>query len=317
LLLASFIYFAGSPADPAGAYLRDFQMVEKLTGPTAGPSLSSSLACPPGKVAIGVGARTPGASTTPPIFQFAPNVGINAMWLPSTAGSSVVAGGIEYDVAPAPWLLAMQAQCATFTFTAPTNATAAPYLKDVQQVSRYIPANSVNVKSLEVGCTGRRAIGGGFDVGIPLGQYAATNVAVVAAHSIGNGYRVAALETDATAVPWSLGVYAICANVTDSTSGPTYVGNAITGLVETSPASSAWRHEVGASCPPGRRVIGGGAEILGGSTGTGPPPPDVVFTQSRPSATFWIATAREEDPTSAVWRLRARAICAPLVPATG
>jgi hypothetical protein len=68
-----------------------------------------------------------------------------------------------------------------------------------------------------------------------------------------------------------------------------------------------------ALCPPGKRVLGGGAEILGGGLGI---PPDgthyVNLTDAFPQFGLgsYVASANEQQPFGDDWGLTAYAICA-------
>jgi hypothetical protein len=71
-----------------------------------------------------------------------------------------------------------------------------------------------------------------------------------------------------------------------------------------------------ASCPPGKRVIGGGGQHVGGVTGTDPNGlTDVVIDQIAPSDENTVpgnvlVSAFEEEPTNASWSVNAFALCA-------
>lgn len=63
---------------------------------------------------------------------------------------------------------------------------------------------------------------------------------------------------------------------------------------------------ISAVCPTGKRVIGGGARVLGGGIA------DVTIIDSFPDSdgTKWNAAARESDATQGMWSLTAYALCA-------
>ncbi len=77
----------------------------------------------------------------------------------------------------------------------------------------------------------------------------------------------------------------------------------------TSPTNSGAQRGLEVPCPAGKRVLGGGAEVVGGSN-------DVAIYASHPlpGQTSWRAWAHEVDPTGDVWSLSAYAICANVTP---
>ena len=78
------------------------------------------------------------------------------------------------------------------------------------------------------------------------------------------------------------------------------------GLVSTSEqtaASSAPSQTVRVSCPAGKKVTGGGAEISGGGK-------LVFLTSSLPSSDGWQAAAAESGSFSGRWALKATVVCA-------
>lgn len=92
--------------------------------------------------------------------------------------------------------------------------------------------------------------------------------------------------------------------IIESTLGSPLLRN-VTREDASSPSNSNDFKSVFATCPPGTRVIGGGAALLGQVIGT------VVITSSNPSGeTQWEAVAAEFVATSGNWSLNAYAICA-------
>jgi hypothetical protein len=66
-----------------------------------------------------------------------------------------------------------------------------------------------------------------------------------------------------------------------------------------------------APCPPGKLLVGTGADIFGGKSGTSPNLlTDIVIDQIQPGATSVTVEAIEEEPTNANWSVEAIAICA-------
>jgi hypothetical protein len=61
-----------------------------------------------------------------------------------------------------------------------------------------------------------------------------------------------------------------------------------------------------ATCPSGKRVLGGGARVTGDAAG------NVTVSESFPDSSLdrWNAVARESDATDATWQLTVYALCA-------
>jgi hypothetical protein len=61
-----------------------------------------------------------------------------------------------------------------------------------------------------------------------------------------------------------------------------------------------------ATCPSGKRVLGGGARVTGDAAA------QVTISESFPDSSLdrWNAVARESDPTDATWQLSVYALCA-------
>jgi hypothetical protein len=71
-----------------------------------------------------------------------------------------------------------------------------------------------------------------------------------------------------------------------------------------SPSSSSSSRNVTVTCPAGKQLVGGGAEVIGASG-------DVALDESYPNTqTTWIARAYEVNATADNWSLAAYAICA-------
>jgi hypothetical protein len=86
-------------------------------------------------------------------------------------------------------------------------------------------------------------------------------------------------------------------------------GPGVSGLERRSDASSldsTNSKSVTATCPSGKRVLGGGARVTGDAAA------NVAITESYPESALdrWIAVGRESDETGNSWQLTAYAICA-------
>jgi hypothetical protein len=72
----------------------------------------------------------------------------------------------------------------------------------------------------------------------------------------------------------------------------------------TSPSASTTTRSAFIACPTGKRLLGGGARVTGGS-------PRVAILSSFPdNDNIWRATAAETTGTGASWTLTVYAICA-------
>lgn len=75
-----------------------------------------------------------------------------------------------------------------------------------------------------------------------------------------------------------------------------------------------------ATCPPGKRSLGGGADINNGTTGASPDQlTDVVITNTAPSDPSTVpgtvfARAHEEEPHAGNWSVQVRMLCANVSP---
>lgn len=308
LAIASAMVPHSAAAVPAGVgpnYLRDFQTVQAQTARSTLSPKTVVSSCPPGKIALGTGGSIVSG------FPFTPvtGVGLQRMRAPSPPGPGTLVSAVEADPETGRWLLATQSHCAAVTSARPGAATGGPYLKDVTAVRATSAFNSDSPKQLAVGCGGgKQSIGGGFLTGLGSGV-----VAVSQAVRIEGGFRARAQEADPTSGGWQLHVVALCANLTRA--GQSYVADASSHEKLTALDSRDFKVE-NADCPEGKRVIGGGAELLGG--GSSLPPQDVTLLSSDPVAGSgaipgWHAAAGEEDPTAGSWQIRVRAICARVV----
>ena len=84
--------------------------------------------------------------------------------------------------------------------------------------------------------------------------------------------------------------------------------NGLTIVSNTSPGNSNSPKSIPVSCPPGKVVVGTGYELIGNDSGAGA---DVVMDDVLAvGETQVVASALEEEPTSASWAVTAQAICA-------
>lgn len=294
-------------AAPAGAWLRDFQSTQVLTPANSVSPKSLQFVCPGQKQAIGAGASIPLVS----------NLALNKIWVLFGQRAALTAAA-ETDTDAARWALTTRAWCVTNTAVRPTLATAAPYVKDVTIVRNQSSTNSNSPKAVEARCpTGSSSIGGGIQIEGGNNQVAAESVQRLAV-----GLRARAHETDATGASWAVEAHAICANVTTAVTTSTYAGGS--GAIpvnlagpETASGLNSLNKSVTVTCPAGRFVVGGGANVRGAGTGEPAAPNKVAITVSRPggdgtSSNQWTATAVEVDPTAASWSLRVRGVCTTL-----
>lgn len=298
-------------APPAGAYLINFEQV-RLGTPTASNTYGGRpVQCPSGKFMIGVG----GGLRTGAGYEGLALTGLG-LRIP-TQGIGAVAG-VETDPVAGPWHMAAHGFCAAPTLTQPSAAPSAAYIRDVEVVANPGSMNSDNFKRVSAGCLGRESIGGGYSIAGAGGASVTARTSFLIDGDNVDGYEASAHESDATSASWQLSVWAICAERGPG-SGARYPGNSISMLAATSGAVAFIRSATAtARCPAGQRIIGGSAEVLG-TTDTATPPAGVTLARSSPSgtganATAWIGRGVEEDATFAPWRIRARAVCALMVP---
>lgn len=294
----------------AGAYLRDVQTLQSQTTPSSEPVRTLLTGCPAGQVILGTGASAvPGASGVD-ISGF----GLTRMWPAPAGGTSALLSAVEADPVTGSWLLFAQRQCVTQTATAPTAATNGPYVKDTFLASTASAFNSISPKQVSTACQGgRQSIGGGFRIQASSGL--PTKTAVRRAVRVEGGFVVNAHETVPTGASWNLTAFAVCANLGNVGARQATYANIPGGNTTISVADvNRNAKQAAAGCPPGQKILGGGAEVLG-HIATTLPPGDVVLTGSWPTAGggAWLAEAVEETPTPRNWRVAGRAICASTV----
>jgi hypothetical protein len=78
----------------------------------------------------------------------------------------------------------------------------------------------------------------------------------------------------------------------------------------TSTTDSSASKSVIASCPAGKKIVGGGAYISQGATGG----PALITSRPTPDLTQWSAVAVETAAFSGGWRLESYAVCASVAP---
>lgn len=292
---------------PAAAYLKDFQVVATNSLHNSSTLKTALVPCPSGKAVIG------SSGIVVPSFS---NLGLNRLWV-NFEQSFAFAGGTESDAVDAAWHVTGRAFCAAQTAVVPP-AGGAGYFKNRSVVTASSLSNSASVHEAIARCpAGDTAIGGGGQTigqiaDIPPPDVALDNSQRVAA---GTAWRARAHEVDATSVSWKVIAYVICANINGQAPAATYIGpkedNIQSPNASPGPPGTGLQGRV-APCPSGTRVIGGGAQVLGATDGT-PPPPDVALTGSHPSeaptATAWEGEARDTDPPGPPYRLQVRAVC--------
>jgi hypothetical protein len=286
-------------AVPAGAYLRDFQNTVLLTPNNSLNPKSQKVTCPGTKFPLGSGASIP----------LIGNLGIQRMYV-LYGQRAVFDGAAETDAESGRWALANRAWCANVTAVKP-NASGAPasYIKNVQYAANQSGTNSNFAKSAVATCpSGTSAIGGG---GVIDG--ATSNVAFDSVQFLGNQsqLRVKAHEVDASSVNWSVEAHAVCADISNPSNTANYV-DAISPP-EQKTATNSVNKSLTVTCPAGKVIVGGGAEVYGAAPRENNASSKVVlkdshYTGSPPNA--WVGSAVETDPTAAAWTLEVRAVCA-------
>ena len=162
----------------------------------------------------------------------------------------------------------------------------------VERVSANSATDSTTSKSVIVRCPpAKQVVGAGGGVTGGFGQVLVYGIKPTSdLRSVSVSGRE---DSDGTSNSWSLRAYAICGSVPGlelATSAP---------LTTASPS-------VTAPCPAGKRLVGTGGELLGGSG-------HVVLHRMRPNSSVNSVTVSahdDSDPTSTPWSVRAYAICA-------
>ncbi len=162
-------------------------------------------------------------------------------------------------------------------------ASAAETLRALRVVTVNSLAESASVRTVTATCTGQRLIGGGFYLdGDTQGEVLIDKVLPSASY-----FQVRARETPkGTKGLWWLRTYAVCA---DDQPGFQVVG--VDGPT--------------ATCPAGKKVTGGGAEVIGGNG-------EVILNSMVPGVTTVNTVAVEDaNGAAAAWSLRTYAVCGP------
>ena len=306
---------------PAGAFLRDFELLEPAGVVLRGATLP--ITCPNGKALLGMGADIH------PVVSSG-GLAIDRMWPSEGRADQALVSSVNTDPGRALWGTTGQASCAAYTDTPPTAATGGPYLKDPVVVRKASALSSSQLRVVDADCAGRRPISGGFSlVSNPQGN-PPVHVVVDRAEIVGRQFRVVAHGTQPRSVRWSLQAYAVCVNDTDPVPGEVYVGPGPLTYTRTSePTKGAGTFSSG--CPGNWSAIGGGAQVIGATT-TQSPGYKVAITRLYPAVqtgslrpSFWVATASDEAPPvpprslqpERRFRIQVKTICAPLVAASG
>ena len=184
--------------------------------------------------------------------------------------------------------IALLAGLPVITLTSPASGV----VSGQETVSVTSARDGSNVKSVTASCPpGKRVIGAGTEFE-PGG-------AVVLQGMLASPGSVVATAAESRQQPiWSMKSHAFCA---DRPAGYQIVS-------ATSPTNGSSPKSITASCPPGRRVIGTGAEISGGDG-------RVALDELRPRTDTVTATADNLGDFDQPWSVTAQAICA--TPLTG
>jgi hypothetical protein len=227
--------------------------------------------CPAGKQVLGGGAELIGGESQVALNDVRPNGPLTSVTAVAHEDQTGYAGS---------WSLRAYALC----------ATPPPGLKRIPATS---PTNSTN-KTVTVTCpAGKRLLGAGADISGGGREVVVQDIRVDSLTSVtAQGVE----DQDGTASDWLVSAYAICSN-------PVHL---LERVVATSPSNSLKAKSATATCPAGKRVVGGGGEV-GGIGG------QVVLGHIRPSDlldSFTAHAAEDEDGTASNWTVRAFAICA-------
>jgi hypothetical protein len=185
------------------------------------------------------------------------------------------------------------ASALTATAPAPASTSTSSAVPGLVRVLASSANNSASPKTVIATCPGnKRLTGTGARIDGGGGEVALNDLTPNQALT---SNTVTAYEADPTAANWRVTAYALCA---DPLPGRV-LATAASALNSASPKTRT------APCPAGKRLTGTGARIDGGGS-------EVALNDLTPDATpgSTTATAFEEDPTTANWRVTAFAICA-------
>jgi hypothetical protein len=270
LTLALLAALASASAGTASAAVVGIERPSE-NSPSSSADKGVTVSCPPGKRLTGGGGEIVGGGD---------GVAINDV-IPNPELTSVTVNGVEEQAGFAGnWFVAGRAIC----------AIPPPGLERIVATS---PSNSAN-KTVTATCpAGKRLLGAGGEVSGGGGEVVLEDIRVPNLTSVtAQGVE----DEDGAAVDWLLRAYAICANP---------VGG-LERVAATSPTDSLEK-DVEAACPAGKRLLGGGAEIIGGGG-------QVTLEEDLPigiSPTSAQAKGHEDaNGTDGTWSVRAIAICA-------
>ena len=179
---------------------------------------------------------------------------------------------------------------ATCTLQIATATPAQASVSGLQIVSAVSSANSTSPKTIIASCpTGKRVIGTGFIIDGDATQVVLDDLIPTSTSVMATGYE----DGDATTGDWWIRAFAVCADPLPGLE-----------IVALTSASSSASKLATATCSSGKRILGSGAAITGG---TG----QVVLDEMAPGDTTASATAYEDvDGTTANWTVTSYAICA-------
>jgi len=311
------------PASPAVAYVNDVVPRFSTSEPSSEGRQGRNLFCNVSPDPLSAGLT----------LDQLPNLAIQGAQVFYSKGNGAVLTGVETDPVEETWSLRQEVICAETDAPQPTVASSNGYVKGVQLVTAHSPLDSSTSKQVTATCpAGKRVIAGGGDVD------GTEDIALTSLRQGGPGgsllgadppaggatptYTARAREMDATSNTWQVEAKAICANL-DTTSAASDYADAVNRVTAEQAISSSAFKQATASCNPGQKVIGGGAQVLAGNQaadgtqGVNQSTRDVALTRSQPkgdsgNAQAWVAEAQETDPTNDVWGLEATAICAAL-----
>jgi hypothetical protein len=260
-------------AGPASAAVPGLELELSGSGPPdSAPSHTAIAECPDGKGLLGLGGKSEGGGG---------EVVLDA--LAADNDSVTVRGSEDEDGTNARWNVVAYAICADQGAGRGTTFNEVP------------DSDSPKQRDFEGGCgLGRLVTGVGGE--IPIGATGEVMLDGLIPSPELDNVLVRGIEDDnGTEGLWSLRPYRLCADP-------------LPGLdrIEATSASSSRNKHATARCPAGKRVVGTGGEIVGGSGHVAMqymiPDPDLTKVHVR--------GAEDQDGTNANWAVRAYAICA-------
>jgi len=282
-LFALLIATAAFAASPAAAAVPGLIPAQGSSNFDSEPLKGANATCPPGKKVIGGGAEIIGGAGRVGLTSLGSNV--------DNTTYSASAQEIGFAGTTANWLVRAYAICA--------NASAVPDLVQIEGPPS--ASDSREFKQAFADCpTGKKLVGLGATV-LPVNNGAVALFQVVPRFSSLRGVTVGAAEVDGgTTKSWGVRAEALCVNQSSA------IDVELISKIDSSGSAASVSRNL--SCPPGKKVIGGGVSVLDAPTGR------VVANRIQPRvdllSSISIGASETALGTTANWKLVSNALCA-------